>query len=268
MSETVERLLGTCPICEGTYKLHDERMVHHGFKRPGDGAIHGDCFAVGHPPYEVSCEITKVYRVAVQESLDRLNATLARYKTGEVTYFTEYRGRRGWTFAECMVEYALGVTEPYTWSRMYESKTHELEYQIRMTTSEIARLTRLIDTWQPRDIRTVMEDKAQNEKAARDARAAEVKAKRDERAKKEAEKKARREALAAKRLAVKKSFVDGFEALAKEPKTVERTAKVDKLTAKFRKVPTLWWHDLKCDEALLTLGVAYQENGRINYRGY
>ena len=63
--ETATRLLGTCPVCEGTFKTREGRMVHHGYERPGDGMIHGDCFAVNRLAYELSCDATKEFLVRV-----------------------------------------------------------------------------------------------------------------------------------------------------------------------------------------------------------
>lgn len=196
---TVTRLLGTCPICEGTYKVRAGAMVHHGFKRPGDGFIHGDCFAVGHPPYEVSCEITKTYRAQIEAQRASLAETLAPFKAGTVFRFVTFQAvRRGWETKLIEVEYVVGVTNPYVFAHAHDYRVRELEARIRMVDAEIARVTRLIDGWEPRDIRTVMEEKAQHDKAARAARAAEVQAKRDAKAQKAAELKARREARAAR----------------------------------------------------------------------
>ena len=67
---TVTRYVGKCPICEGDFKLttdaihgnfgDGQKMVHHGYQRPGDGSgIIGDCYAVGRPAYEESCDVTR-----------------------------------------------------------------------------------------------------------------------------------------------------------------------------------------------------------------
>jgi len=37
------------------------RMVHHGYKRPGDGAIYGDCWGVHWKPLEVSPDGSRDY---------------------------------------------------------------------------------------------------------------------------------------------------------------------------------------------------------------
>jgi len=261
-SELVSRLLGTCPICEGSFKLTStEKLVHHGFKRPGDGVIHGDCFAVDYPPYEVSCEVTKVYRSSIETFLQNVNKTIAQYKANEIKHFVKFN-----LYSRKTVEFVLGVTDPYVWERECESQIRELEFRARGLSNEIARLTRLIDNWEPRDIQTVMEEKAKNERATREAKAAELEAKRTEKATKEAAKKARKTALEAKRANIKANFVKSFEDLSKEPESHERTLKAYKLVDKFKKINFMWWRDLGCDEALLSLGLAYRENGKVYYR--
>jgi hypothetical protein len=41
-----------CQICENRQCMtKDGRMVHHGYQRPGDGYIHGDCMGVGYLPF-------------------------------------------------------------------------------------------------------------------------------------------------------------------------------------------------------------------------
>jgi hypothetical protein len=148
------RFIGTCPICEGTYKVRGGAMVHHGFKRPGDGFIHGDCFAVGHPPYEVSCSITKTYRSSIEKGRADLVETLA--SAASILRFTTTR--TGWgQMAPVQVEYVVGVSDPFVFERARDQRKHELEYRLRMTDAEIARLTKMIDAWQPRPVRKVEE---------------------------------------------------------------------------------------------------------------
>jgi hypothetical protein len=64
-----DKLSGTCQACFGSFALKGGRMVHHGYKRPGVGYLLGSCKGVGHEPYEVSCEITKVWLAEVQNKL-------------------------------------------------------------------------------------------------------------------------------------------------------------------------------------------------------
>ena len=48
---------GECQICQRRHILDSRgNLVLHGYQRPGRGYIVGDCFGVGHPPWEVSSD--------------------------------------------------------------------------------------------------------------------------------------------------------------------------------------------------------------------
>lgn len=72
---------GTCPVCEMNVKMRKgvQRLVHHGYERPGDGYIVGDCFGVGYAPWELSShgKIDFLSGV-VRPRLEHLTRTLAR----------------------------------------------------------------------------------------------------------------------------------------------------------------------------------------------
>src|SRR5262245_23090079 len=84
----VTRYVGFCPICEGDFKLvpkagrisgdkvSEHALVHHGYRRPGTGSIHVDCFAVGWLPYELSKEVCERWRDRRQAQLDAATETL------------------------------------------------------------------------------------------------------------------------------------------------------------------------------------------------
>ena len=60
----------TCPVCFRDICIDSADndvgvMVNHGYERPGCGYIVGNCFAVKYQPYEVSCQGTKDFLVAV-----------------------------------------------------------------------------------------------------------------------------------------------------------------------------------------------------------
>jgi hypothetical protein len=118
--------LGTCPVCDRIQKLnlkvglgHRHRskqkehplMVLHGYKRPGDGWIYGDCFGVGYPPYELSTEGCEAWATKLKtEYIPRKKESIAHIKTlksvkGYVAIkqhkFT-YRGE-GTTYQEAIV---------------------------------------------------------------------------------------------------------------------------------------------------------------------
>lgn len=47
---------GTCGICRNVQKLKNEKLVLHGYSRPGYGWIEGKCFGVGYKAWELSKE--------------------------------------------------------------------------------------------------------------------------------------------------------------------------------------------------------------------
>ena len=131
------RFIGNCQICERDQKLHVGRMVHHGYKRPGDGFILGDCPGVGQDPYEVSCDLVKSYRAGVEGRLANLESYLANLKAGKITYLRELRkfwfGRQPSEW----VEYVAGVTAPHYWTTAVANVTYQTESSISQCKRDI-----------------------------------------------------------------------------------------------------------------------------------
>lgn len=256
-AETVTRLLGTCAICTRSIKVRDGVMVHHGFQRPGDGYIVGDCFAVHREPYEVSCEVTKEYRALLQKQLVDQEAWLVTLEAGLVPHFIEVSH-----YTKMMRQFAVGVTAPYEFERVCESRIRETRFNISGLKSEISRLTKMITDWQPRDVQKVMEEKLTVLAADKAMRAAERQAKRDATAARKAATKAKQEALAAKRAAIKKEFRDQLIAMAAEPETEERNAKALKLFSQLKIGKFVNWlfaRELECDDAIIELKLGVRD---------
>ena len=178
---TVTRYVGKCPICEGDFKLttdampavgrfgEGQKMVHHGYRRPGDGrGIVGDCYAVGHPAYEESCGVTREYREIIVAQRANVNAYLGRLRSGEVTEIVEMSWRRG----EKSTTHKVG---DIMWPRELSNEIHRTDSQLRTLDREIERLTALVDGWIARPLRTVEEFEAPV-RAERDAAKAQRKA--------------------------------------------------------------------------------------------
>lgn len=74
---------GTCAVCDRTQKLKRNKMVLHGYRRPGYGFIVNNCLGVGYEPYELSAEGCKhaasVYGKMAKD-LDRQIAEMPRKK--------------------------------------------------------------------------------------------------------------------------------------------------------------------------------------------
>lgn len=269
---TSTRYIGNCQICEGDQKLHNGRMVHHGYQRPGHGTIVGDCPGVGGVPYEVSCDLVKSYKRGVKIQLLILKDRLADLKEGRVSYLTQVERHGSWgTIGQnVVIEFIAGVTEPYRWQRALESATWGVESNVRHCEREIERCERRIAAWKPLPIRTVEEEqvKADGEKAARKA----VRdAARAARAAKYAASKAKQEALEAKRAAIRKDFEDKFRALAAGSETLAyRQFEARKLLAELAKKKYRWtskW-ELHCEEAFIALELAKQDGVAGHGRPY
>jgi len=81
-----EDFVGTCPCCEGEFKVAAAggdhwKMVNHGYQRPGDGWIRGGCFGVDRQPFEHSPEGAIAYRDALKERRASSEAELKRLQT-------------------------------------------------------------------------------------------------------------------------------------------------------------------------------------------
>jgi hypothetical protein len=139
---------GICPCCFGDYVVTDKstKMVHHGYERPGDGMIHGDCYGVGYAPFEVSCEGTKFYRGIVHNALLSYQATLVGLPTLEVVKVesgSKLRNGRYWP------EYKEIKRGEYGFDREIESRRQKLEGQITSAKRHLADLDEKIATWKP-----------------------------------------------------------------------------------------------------------------------
>lgn len=76
---------GTCPACFINHKLTPAGgMWLHGYERPGDGMIRGECFGRDFPPYELSPFGTARALLATERGLRDLARSLAQARQGKV----------------------------------------------------------------------------------------------------------------------------------------------------------------------------------------
>jgi len=261
--ETKTRYLGHCPVCTAEQKLTtDMRMVHHGFQRPGDGYIHGDCFGVHYSAYELSCEGTKAYLVMVQAQQESVSARLNRLVSGQVKKLTKVvtewrKGRMGTTRVVEVCE-----EEVVEFRNLLRITIAQVESELRHVGHEVARVEKLIANWAPKAVRTV-EEGAREEQANKDARKAEKAA---QKAKKLADKVAREAkaaALQAKRDAIMADFKSQFIALAnsvESPADIKAAARNLALKMGQKKYASFMSpQDLGIGEVFVKLGLATPE---------
>ncbi len=251
----VTHFLGNCQLCEGDFKCHDGKMVHHGFTRPGCGYIVGDCGGVHQDPYEVSCALIPPFKAALEVrlafTLDRINA----FKSGAVKYFaaSNWRGT--------VIEYAVGVTYLVTWEDAVRHEIAKLEGDAGSLPRHIRHLEARIANWRPMPIREIDEAKQDAAKRAEQAaRAAIAAAKREAKQAEANALKAKRVAREEQRQAVMKEFGDRFNELAVNP-TPQNKILADKWMTefckkKYEKFGAIYLSEMNCTAALVTLGLA------------
>lgn len=79
--------VGTCQACFAQQVAKgsgEPKLVLHGYSRPGDGFVVGDCAGHGQLPYELSCEFTKNMRTLEEGRLNGLRIRRAEFANAEV----------------------------------------------------------------------------------------------------------------------------------------------------------------------------------------
>ena len=200
-ANTATRRLGSCQICEADHKLDEQDLiVHHGYLRPGDGRIHGDCIGVAYPPYEVSCDRCVDYLAGLRRREGDLRASLAHFEDPALATFTRTRAGLRRHDPTVTVTYTHGTTPAWEWNQELRGVLGELRRYLDANTREIARIERRIHEWTPQPIRTV-EEMVRREQAHRAARAVAQAARAAAREVAERAQQAKRDALVAKKQA-------------------------------------------------------------------
>lgn len=201
--ETATRHVGNCQLCELDHKVQGDRLVHHGYKRPGHGYIYGDCDGVGQLPYELSSDLVVARLAATRKGLADTRDYLVRLRAGRVSVIVndvKVWNRETRRYDMVPETFVAGVTAPALWA-------DKVGYRIQNTVSEIRVLERLVThlearvaDWVIRPLRTVEEEvrKADGVKAERQAV---LEAKRAARKVKEDAKAARKADMMARRFA-------------------------------------------------------------------
>lgn len=138
---------GTCPACFGDYVATPTKLVHHGYQRPGDGQIHGDCPGVGYPPYEVSCEGTQAYLAQTESAIGIFERQLSTF--GTLTS-VEYRVGGHWEHGRWVYSYATAQKGTPTFARVLAEREADCRHQIGLYTAQAELLRGKIAAWTPR----------------------------------------------------------------------------------------------------------------------
>ena len=156
---TVLRHVGWCPVCEGTFKVRSQLLVHHGYERPGYGYIVGDCFGVNRPPHELSPRTAEEYlSEAVVPRIREVEKWIQRLGPPgepEQLSFDEYDPRSR--------QYVPGMkrrseVKDYDWTNRLRRTREQAADELASLQKEAGRLETLIAEWRPQPLRTVEEE--------------------------------------------------------------------------------------------------------------
>ncbi len=163
-----EKVSGTCQACFGTFatklilgSAEGEKMVLHGYKRPGLGYVLGKCWGVGKKPYELDVEVTKAWRNEVVEnvipglhtSMDSIRAATELTKMVN-DYKRGYDNARRGTYHQKALVFVKGQPVPenertygVTFESLQKSKIGAVERDIAQLERLVKELDRRIKNW-------------------------------------------------------------------------------------------------------------------------
>jgi hypothetical protein len=268
--------LGTCQFCEGTFCLHDGKLVLHGFRRPGTGTIHGRCRGTDKLPYEVTCDDLKAELPGMKERLVFSKARLAEFTAETVLYFEGFfkvsiiRGNSEWLTASAF------VTDARLWTRIISTEKNECARNVDGLEFNVARYTRRIAAWKLTPVTETTVEKMNDALRAEIAGRAKVRA--NARTEKDAAASARKVKKDARKVELQAKldgFAATFKALALQPESPARKAAVKAQVEEIRKPKhqrgfEAWgvW-EMGCTDALITLGLAKRSaDGCVSYAYY
>lgn len=137
-TEARERITSECQVCEGRYcTTTGGELVHHGYTRPGDGFIHGDCFGVGYKAYPETDGLV-AYVTALRAQAERTAARLAALPATEE--FTDVRESYGRNY-QITRETVVTRRSDAGWARRYALAESKLQREAEAIASEVARAT-------------------------------------------------------------------------------------------------------------------------------
>jgi hypothetical protein len=142
---------GECQICQRRHILDSRgNLVLHGYQRPGHGYIVGDCFGVGHPPWEVSSSALATWI----KQLKARSAQAAQSATN-VAKLTMIDVNRGSDRNPRMVTLTKGDPNGYdnygsfSFEGEIEKRVRTLKQEAKWLADDASRETRRLTTWKP-----------------------------------------------------------------------------------------------------------------------
>lgn len=139
-----------CQICEGHFTAKKGLLAKHGYKRPGDGFLHGECFGAHRVDYATGTDALVEYRVLIADmhagavrafealaGLPAFNQTTLDYQRDKETGRIVYHGRRA-QMIPVSESFAPGVSPLLQYN-------HALDYERMSRRSKVANLARELE---------------------------------------------------------------------------------------------------------------------------
>jgi flagellar biosynthesis GTPase FlhF len=251
------RYIGNCQICAKDYKVRGGIMVHHGFVRPGDGQIYGDCPGAGHPPYESSVDELKRYADRLVGAIMEAEKRLRELQRGEITTLKVKTGHRR------VETLNVNTADPRVWQRALERHIDGTGATIRNLRREQDFVRERICDWKEMPLRTV-EEEVRKEDRAKEERKAERERKRAEKEAKRAEYERKAAERYERRTQQKEAYVERIHELAEDPdakakkEAIKITRRMFKQMGEGDHYPYIQRWDADTLQALIDLGVVEQ----------
>jgi hypothetical protein len=133
---------GTCPCCFRNIKLKKSgdvyKMVLHGYERPGWGRAEGECLGVGHQPYELSSEGTKVVVKFLQSQVERKEAYLKDLKDNK--------------FESIVLDRKMISKGDPDWTKSYIEVLRRTESDLDRLEKDLGLFKKLVSDWKLTDL--------------------------------------------------------------------------------------------------------------------
>ena len=134
---------GTCAVCQGNFKRNGTGIGHHGFVRPGDGMLHGQCFGVGHLPWDCSSYGAEAYILFLKGLLLSAQSYLEKLPSHTSMIESKLDG----SFVE--ITRAVDSTK---FERLLAEEIRQTERKISSLTYEIEAFTVRVANWKPDEL--------------------------------------------------------------------------------------------------------------------
>jgi hypothetical protein len=133
--ENPNKIVRTCSCCFRAFAVQGNRMVHHGYQRPGDGQQTRSCGGIRYKPLERSNEGLIALRNGTQRELDK---TQKKWDDRErLTSITVTRRK---------LETTINKGDP-DWASTYQSYVWKIEQSIRSLQGGIASYDERLASW-------------------------------------------------------------------------------------------------------------------------